>query len=217
MNPPLDIPALCASLSIHQAACPQRNYGGYIFDCDGTLTDSMPVHFLAWKETLDRYQISFTEHRFYSLGGMPTQKIIELLASEQGIDVDSKLAAEQKEQAFLSRIEMLQPIPDVLKVAELCRGNVPIAVASGGYREVILLQLNQLSCTSWFDAVVTAEDTERHKPDPDVFLEAAKRLNVSPASCLVYEDSDLGLRAAAAAGMDAIDVRVFHTPRRLVQ
>jgi HAD superfamily hydrolase (TIGR01509 family) len=82
-----------------------------------------------------------------------------------------------------------------------------MAVASGGIRPVILAQLARLQCLDWFDAIVTAEDTERHKPDPDVFLEAARRLGVPPQFCRVYEDSDLGVEAAQRAGMQWIDVR----------
>jgi HAD superfamily hydrolase (TIGR01509 family) len=90
-----------------------------------------------------------------------------------------------------------------------------MAVASGGMRHVILKQLTQIGCVDWFDAIVTAEDTERHKPHPDVFLEAARRLHVSPEHCRVYEDADLGVEAARRAGMQVVDVRAIHTPRRI--
>jgi len=90
-----------------------------------------------------------------------------------------------------------------------------MVVASGGFRDVITRQLLQIGCDGMFDDLVTAEDTERHKPEPDVFLEAARRVQANPARCLVYEDSDLGLQAARAAGMDFIDIRTFHTPKRI--
>lgn len=162
-----------------------------------------------------RYDIEFSEERFYQLGGMPTHKIITLLAEEQNREVDAEFAAEQKEAAFVQRLAMLVPIEPVKNVAEYFRGKRPIAVASGGYRQVILQQLQQIGCEGWFDALVTAEDTARHKPEPDVFIEAAERLGVRSASCLVYEDSDLGIQAARAAGMDVIDVRAFHQPVRV--
>jgi len=88
-------------------------------------------------------------------------------------------------------------------------------VASGGYRDIILAQLERIGCADWFDAIVTAEDTKRHKPEPDVFLEAARRLNVRPEHCRVYEDADLGIEAARRAGMECVDVRQLHTPRRI--
>jgi len=202
-------------LSSHGVHRPQRPYEGLIFDCDGTLTDSMPVHYLAWSETMNRYGIQFPEDRFYALGGMPTDKIISLLSSEQRIQVDVQRVAGEKEEAFVARLSMLEPIAEVIEVARDYRGRIPIAVASGGFRKIILQQLEQIGCSDWFDAIVSAEDTVRHKPEPDVFLEAARCLGVKPAGCLVYEDSDLGIQAAAAAGMDAIDVRWFHRPRRI--
>ena len=186
-----------------------------IFDCDGTLTDSMPLHYVAWKQTLDRYRVAIDEDRFYALGGMPTDKIIALLSGEQGVAVDVDLASREKEQAFLNLLHRLEPIAAVLKIAQENQGKLKMAVASGGFREVIEQQLRRIGCFDWFDTVVTAEDTELHKPEPDVFLEAARRLGVPPAKCRVYEDSDLGIEAARRAGMQWVDVRSLHTPRRL--
>ena len=186
-----------------------------IFDCDGTLVDSMPVHFLAWQETMTRYGLQFPEDRFYSLGGMPTHRIIEMLAAEQGIELDADLVAIEKEQAFLNRIDLLVPIELVVRIALQNRGIKPIAVASGGFREIIMKQLHQVEMFNWFDAIVSAEDTLLHKPEPDVFLEAARRLGVEPSSCLVFEDADLGVEAANRANMPCIDIRTFFTPRRL--
>jgi HAD superfamily hydrolase (TIGR01509 family) len=195
-------------------AWPTKRYAGIIFDCDGTLTDSMPVHYLAWRETMNRYDIDFPEDRFYELGGMPTNKIIRLLADEQGREVPVDRASEEKEAAFVDRLEMLEPIPAVRDVAKSFLGSVPMAVASGGYREIVRRQLRKIGCEDWFDTVVGAEDTERHKPEPDAFLESARRLGVAADQCLVYEDSELGILAAKAASMDVIDVRTFHRPKR---
>jgi beta-phosphoglucomutase-like phosphatase (HAD superfamily) len=175
----------------------------------------MPVHFAAWRETMNRYGIQFCEDRFYALGGMPSAKIAALLAQEQGVVIDAAKAAHEKEMAFVENIGLLVPIEPVMSVASYFRGRRPIAVASGGYREIIRKQLEQIGCADWFEATVTAEDTLRHKPDPDVFLRAAELLNVPAHGCLVYEDSVLGLEAARAAGMDAIDIRSFHVPQRV--
>jgi len=193
-----------------------QDFEAIIFDCDGTLTDSMPVHFVAWSRTMRRYGIDFPVKRFYSLGGVPSDKIIRMLADEQDIEIDSDLAATEKETAFLELIDLLVPIEPVMEIVLSARGTMPIAVASGGFREIILRQLKQLGCEGWFNAIVTAEDTPRHKPHPDVFLEAARRLGVAPEKCLVYEDADLGIQAATAAGMASVDVRMFHTPRVLL-
>ena len=194
---------------------PKPHYAGIIFDCDGTLVDSMPVHYVAWHRTMTRYSLKFPEDRFYSLGGMPTDKIIGMLSEEQGVSVDSAQVAVEKEEAFLELIHLLLPIDEVMQLASASRGIHRIAVASGGFRDIIVRQLKQVGCEDWFDTIVTAEDTPRHKPFPDVFLEAARRLGVAPEQCLVYEDSDLGIDAAKAANMDYVDVRRFYQPVRI--
>jgi HAD superfamily hydrolase (TIGR01509 family) len=186
-----------------------------IFDCDGTLTDSMPLHFLAWREVMERHGIEFTEDRFYSLGGMPTDKIIAMLAREKGVSLDPLPVAGEKEQAFVDRLHLLEEIPAVTRVVREQRGRLKMAVASGGFRNVIVRQIEAIGLRDHFETVVTAEDTERHKPEPDVFLEAARRLGVAPVNCRVYEDSELGIEAARRAGMSYVDVRTFHTPRRI--
>lgn len=188
---------------------------GIIFDCDGTLVDSMPIHFLAWHRTMQRYGMELPEDRFYALGGMPSHRIIELLAAEQSVSVDAVHAAHEKEQAFLDLIHLLKPIEPVMAVARENRGRKPIAVASGGFRRIIHHQLELIECINWFDTIVTAEDTQRHKPEPDVFLEAARRLGVVAADCIVFEDADLGVEAAKRAGMKCIDVREFYQPIRI--
>ena len=192
-----------------------QNSKAIIFDCDGTLVDSMPVHFVAWHATMNRYGISFPEDRFYALGGVPSDRIIEILASEQGLKLDAVSVAHEKEQAFLDRIELLVPIESVVEIVRQNRGVKPIAVASGGFLPIILRQLQQIAMHDWFDAIVTAEDTTNHKPEPDVFLEAARRLGIAAEHCLVFEDADLGVEAARRAGMHCIDVRTFFTPRRI--
>jgi HAD superfamily hydrolase (TIGR01509 family) len=187
--------------------------GGLIFDCDGTLADTMPAHFEAWTAVLTRYGLAFSEERFYQLGGVPSHRIAALLAEEQGVPIDPEQVAREKEAAFLAHLPAVRPVPAVVAVARSHRGRVPMAVASGGFRPVITQILEQLGIRDWFQALVTAEDTVRHKPDPDVFLEAAKRLGVPAAACAVYEDTDLGLEAARRAGMLAIDVRPLYEPR----
>ena len=188
---------------------------GYIFDCDGTLTDSMPLHYVAWHKTMQKHGIRFTEDRFYELAGVPTEKIIEQLAREQSVQVDPELASQEKEQAFLESIDQLVPIePGVAKVKSVME-HCAVGVASGGTRDAVLAQLRQIELHETFRVIVTAEDTERHKPEPDVFLEAARLMQVDPRDCCVYEDSDLGIQAAQAAGMHWVDVRTFHSPRRV--
>lgn len=187
---------------------PPAGTRGLIFDCDGTLADTMPVHYVAWTDMLTRHGIPFPETRFYELGGVPTAQIIRILSQEYGVPVDDVDAmVQEKETAFLEKLHAVKPIEKVIHVAKYHRGKLPIAVASGGYRETVSRTLDLLNIRDWFDAMVTAEDTARHKPEPDVFLEAAKRLGVPPQTCVVFEDTDIGLLAAQRAGMIGIDVR----------
>jgi beta-phosphoglucomutase-like phosphatase (HAD superfamily) len=168
----------------------------------------MPAHYRAWLAVLGRLNIPFPEPRFYAMGGMPTASIIRILAGEAGVvvtDVDALVL--EKESLFLTNLEAVTPIEPVVAIAAAYRNQLPIAVASGGYRDTITRTLDRLCIRDWFDAMVTAEDTARHKPEPDVFLEAAKRLGVDPKECVVFEDTDIGLEAARRAGMRGIDVR----------
>jgi HAD superfamily hydrolase (TIGR01509 family) len=186
---------------------PGRPFGGYVFDCDGTLADTMPLHYRAWKRMLAERGAGFSEELFYSFGGRPTETIIDLLRDEHGIAIDDPVhAAATKEGYFLELIDEVKPVDAVLEVARLWYGKKPLAVASGGSRRNVERTLDALGIRSLFDAVVCVEDYARPKPWPDAFLEAARRLQVAATECLVFEDSPLGLKAAAAAGMACVFV-----------
>ncbi|MEX1040402.1 MAG: HAD-IA family hydrolase [Pirellulaceae bacterium] len=191
------------------------DFEAIIFDCDGTLADTMPAHYVAWLKVTTQYGLRLDEDRFYSLGGRPSDKILEMLAEEQGIQIDAAAVAIEKEKAFIESMDMVEPIRPVTDVVHQYRGKIPLAVATGAMRWVMDRTLIQIGLEGMFDASVTAEDTYRHKPFPDVFLEAARLLGVEPSKCCVYEDADLGVEAAHQAGMRVIDVRDFHQPRRV--
>ena len=178
-----------------------------IFDCDGTLTDSMPGHFVAWREALAQQGMVFSEEVYYQHCGTPSRILIPKLAADAGCEVDYRRALEEKESIFLSNIDQLKPIEPIVEIARENQGKLPMAVASGGTRRLVTLQLKQIGILDWFDTVVASEDTEKGKPDPDVFLEAARRLGVAPDKCLVYEDGDPGVMAADRAGMQCVDIR----------
>ncbi len=179
-----------------------------IFDLDGTLADTMPVHFRAWQAVAPRFGLVFAEARFYALGGVPTHRIAATLIAEQGlVAVDPAEVTAAKEQAFLDRRHEIGPVAAVVEIARGKRAEAPIAVATGSPRALAEQTLAKLGIREWFAVLVSAEDTVRHKPEPDVFLEAARRLGADPRDCEVYEDTDLGLLAARRAGMVAIDVR----------
>jgi beta-phosphoglucomutase-like phosphatase (HAD superfamily) len=179
-----------------------------IFDCDGTLADTMPIHFKAWTAMLGRHGFAFPEKRFYELGGVPTKQIIRILSEEQGVPIgDLDAMVREKEDLFLTMIDQIQPVPAVYDIGRDHRHVFPMAVASGGYRDVVERTLKFIGVNEWFQVVVCAEDTQRHKPEPDVFLEAARRMWVNPLACVVFEDTDIGLEAARRAGMHGVDVR----------
>jgi beta-phosphoglucomutase-like phosphatase (HAD superfamily) len=180
---------------------------GLVFDCDGTLADSMPLHWKAWQHVLQRHRLHLPEARFYALGGVPSREILLMLKTEQGIELDHHAVAREKEAAYLPLISGVQQIGRVVRIARESFGKVPMAVASGGSRTIIEQVLQHLQIRHLFNAVVTNEDVVRQKPAPDIFLEAARRLGVLPERCRAYEDTDLGLQAIRAAGMEAIDVR----------
>lgn len=184
-----------------------------IFDCDGTLADTMPLHWRAWQVITRKYSIHFPEDRFYSLGGVPTRDILKLLAKEQGrTDFDPLIAAKEKETEYLQLMPQVGPVKAVVEIAREHRGRLPMAVASGGSRHSIGQVLVHLGIRDWFDAVVTNEDVVNQKPAPDIFLEAARRLGVEAALCRAFEDTELGLTAIRSAGMEAIDVRPMYMP-----
>lgn len=180
-----------------------------IFDCDGTLVDSMPAHYRAWADTFRLHGIEFTERRFYELAGVPTDRVAAIVAAEHGVSLDAVAVARQKDQQFLSCLDEIRAFEPVAAIARDHRGILPMAVASGSARELVERELTALGMLDWFNVVLCAEDVELPKPAPDVFLTAAQRLGMEPFRCIVYEDSDLGIQAAIAAGMQFVDVRLL--------
>jgi len=192
-----------------------QNHDALLFDCDGTLADTMPAHYRAWLSVTGSHGIAFDEDRFYALGGRPTSDILASLAREAGIEIDLDHGVKMKEESFLAQLAHVQAIDPVVDVVRRSRGRIPLAVVTGGYRHVCQQILDHVGIGDAFVTIVASEDTSRHKPDPDPFLEAARRLGARPERCVVWEDSDLGISAARAAGMEWIDVRSFHRPARI--
>jgi beta-phosphoglucomutase-like phosphatase (HAD superfamily) len=180
---------------------------GLIFDCDGTLADTMPLHWRAWQVITARHRIHLPEDRFYALGGVPSRDILKMLSHEQGVPLDAFAVAHEKESEYLPLIAQVEPINTVVGVARENYGKIPMAVASGGTRKIIEQVLEHLGIRNLFQAVVTSEDVVNQKPAPDIFLEAARLIGVPPRFCRAYEDTDLGMQAIRAAGMEAMDVR----------
>ena len=185
---------------------PARNFGAYLFDCDGTVVDSMPLHYVAWSKVLGEWQCEFDEKFFYSLGGMPVRDIIATLNQKQGLHMPVEAVARRKEGLYFELLPQLKAVPEVLEHVEDAHGRIPCAVVSGSTRESVVASLEALKLSDRFETLVCAGDYKRGKPDPEAFLMAAERLGVKPADCLVFEDTDMGIEAATAAGMASVKV-----------
>jgi HAD superfamily hydrolase (TIGR01549 family) len=187
---------------------PTGGFEAVIFDCDGTLVDSMPAHFDAWCEALAIYGAGgiFKEDVFFAMGGRPTRDIVVDLNCAYGLRLDPDAVALAKREAFLKKLHLIEFIDEVADFAKSLTGKIPMAVASGGSRYVVEKTLRLLGCSDWFDEVVTADDVQNGKPSPDIFLKAAELLGVAPEKCLVIEDAPPGVIAAHAAGMQVITV-----------
>jgi beta-phosphoglucomutase family hydrolase len=185
---------------------PAGNFKAYLFDCDGTLADSMPLHYRAWKRALAEWNCNFEEKLFYAWGGMPVAEIISTLNRNHALNMPVEAVAHRKENLYYELLPELQPVPEVLEHVEEALGRIPIAVVSGSTRESVTASLVALKMLDRFDAMVCAGDYKKSKPDPEAFLLAAEKLRVAPEDCLVFEDTEMGIQAATAAGMASVKV-----------
>ena len=183
---------------------PAGDFRAYLFDCDGTIADSMSLHYNAWKKALAEYGCTYDEDLFYSWGGKPVRKIIADLNEMQGLNMPVDELAEKKERLYHAQLPELKGIPEVIEHIEAQHGRIPFAVVSGSRRASVVGSLTALGLFDKFDVLVCAEDYKRGKPAPDGFLLAAQKLGVAPEHCLVFEDTELGIEAATAAGMRSV-------------
>lgn len=180
-----------------------------IFDLDGTLVDSMPLHFEALKEVCARKGFDFSEEEFYSLAGVPSDRIFEIINERHGTDFDPKADSQLKETTYLGKIDQLKLIEPVFKLAKKYHGKLPMSIGTGSpgkhsWQAVKILGLNR-----YFDILVSKNDVKHGKPHPETFLRCAKAMNIDPQYCQVFEDGDPGLQAAKSAGMIATDIRGY--------
>jgi HAD superfamily hydrolase (TIGR01509 family) len=185
---------------------PAGSFRAYLFDCDGTIADSMPLHYVAWKSALAEWNCDFPEELFYSWGGVPIAEIISLLNEKHGLAMPVEHVARRKEDLYFEVLPHLKVVPEVLEHIEDQHGRIPFAVVSGSTREGVTASLRSLCLLDKFETLVCAGDYKKSKPDPEAFLVGAARLGVEPEACLVFEDTDLGIEAARAAGMAFVKV-----------
>ena len=177
-----------------------------MFDCDGTIADSMPLQYVAWRRALSEWGCQFSEELFYAWGGVPVAEIIATLSEQQGLNMPVEQVSRRKEEFYLESLPQLKAVPEVLEHIEASYGRIPFAVVSGSTRDSVTASLETLNILDKFDALICAGDYQRSKPDPEPFLIAADRLSVAPHNCLVFEDTHMGIQAAKAAGMAWVKV-----------
>lgn len=185
---------------------PEGDFKAYLFDCDGTIADSMPLHYVAWKSVLSEWSCDFPEELFYEWGGMPVAEIIATLNQQQGLEMPLAELQRRKEELFYSNLPKMKVVPEVLEHIEARHGEIPFAVVSGSTHESVRASLTMLNLLDRFETLVCAGDYKFGKPHPEPFLLAAERLGVAPEDCLVFEDAQMGIDAATAAGMASVRI-----------
>jgi len=185
---------------------PEQEFKAYLFDCDGTIVDSMPLHYQAWKKALSEWNCEFSEELFYKWGGMPVAEVIATLNRERGLQMPVEEVEHRKETLYYEFLPQLKAIPEVLEHIEAQRGKIPFAVVSGSTRESVIASLTVVKLFDLFDMLVCAGEYQKSKPDPEAFLMAAASLGLSPEVCLVFEDTEMDIQAATAAGMTSVKV-----------
>jgi HAD superfamily hydrolase (TIGR01509 family) len=185
---------------------PPGPFRAYLFDCDGTIADSMPLHYVAWHKALAEWSCEFDEKLFYAWGGRPVVEIISTLNQKHGLKMPVADLAKRKEQLYFELLPQLKAVPEVLEHIEASHGLIPFAVVSGSDRDSVTASLQTLKLLDRFETLVCAGEYQKSKPDPEAFLMAASKLGIAPESCLVFEDTDMGIQAATAAGMESVKV-----------
>jgi len=180
-----------------------------IFDLDGTLSNSLPVHLATWNIVGEKYGFVFDPKILYEMTGRPTIEFAERVVQQYALSADPNEIMLLKQKAFWDMAHLLEPIDKVVSIVKTYYGKLPMSVGTGAGRKSTQVQLETLNLMKYFDAIVTAEDVTSHKPKPETFLECARLMNVDPQYCQVFEDGDLGIEAAGKAGMMVTDVRPF--------
>lgn len=185
---------------------PDRKFKAYLFDFDGTVADTMPGHLQAWNHALSEYDITFTREQHHAWAGRPTREIVRLLSEMHGVELAADKILDAKDVYYSKSIHLVQAIVPVVEIIQAAHGQMPMAIVSGSRRKAVENTLQILKMRHYFDLLVCAEDYIHGKPAPDCFLMAAKFFNVAPIDCLVFEDGQLGMESASAAGMDFLKI-----------
>ncbi|PTN10076.1 HAD family phosphatase [Mangrovibacterium marinum] len=186
------------------------NAKGLIFDLDGTISDTMPIHFVAWRNAAARYGIDFTVELFDQLAGIPLYPTVEKLNELFGTKIDPQEMGDAKEAEYEANMHLAQPIEPVVDIIKKYHGQLPMAVGTGGLKRLAKKSLELIGLDQYFDIIVAYEDVNNYKPHPETFLRCAEQMGVEPAACQVFEDGVLGMQAARTAGMMVTDVTKYY-------
>ena len=183
-------------------------YEGLIFDMDGTLIDTMPVHAQAWTMVGERFGYEFDSQIMYNFGGATVRTIAgEMMkAANMPLDRIEDVLAAKRELSY-QLIPTQSKLLPTFEIVKFFHQKKPIALGSGSHRKIIDMLMDKLAIAPYFNAIVSADDVKEHKPHPETFLRCAELIQVNPSRCVVFEDADLGVQAGLNAGMDVFDVR----------
>ncbi len=182
---------------------------GLIFDCDGTLADTMPIHWQAWREAFMTFGADCPLEFLKELSGLPSEHIVGHFNERFEKDLNVKSVAHYKNELVREKLLFANPIVPVVDIVKMYKGKLPMAVASGGTKMNVVNTIKAIGLEGFFKAVITADNKVKPKPFPDIFLEAAKRIKVPPKFCQVFEDGNAGVESAKKAGMMVTDIRMF--------
>lgn len=194
---------------------PEGSFSALIFDCDGTLVDTAPAHLRALQQALEPLDLTMTPEWYYPRVGLTPDALLDDYEAQVALRaLPRKRILDRYNIAFHETMPLIREIAVIAGIARAWHGRVPMAVASNGQRTNVEATLAVTKLLPLFDFIVGAEDVERGKPEPDVFLEAARRMLVEPERCVAFEDSNEGLEAARRAGMRTVDIRAYYSPAR---
>jgi beta-phosphoglucomutase family hydrolase len=182
-----------------------------IFDLDGTIADTMPVHFIVYRNILREYGVEFTPEVFGTLAGVPAVGTFEKINQLYNLNLDAQKMGHFKEKEYEKMMHLIKPINPVVEIILRNFGKIPMAVGTGGYHRLAWKTIDILVLRKYFHILVSSEDVTHHKPHPETFLRCAELMNVEPTFCQVFEDGRLGIEAAKAAGMMTVDVTNYYT------
>lgn len=183
--------------------------GAFIFDCDGTLIDSMPMHNQIWQQLLKKHGLAQAFPRILELAGTPDQQIVAILNQEYDADLDAVMITAEKLALALQHAEQITAIDAIVDIAKQYYQKIPLAVVSGGERVIVEKSLANHQLQNLFETIICADVPVKSKPSSEIFLYAAQQLDVSPEACHVFEDGDGGIAGALQAGMTVTDVRLY--------